>query len=288
MIWRVNKMNTIKVAAIQMDSQNNKKQNLVKTGKLIREAVLKGAEFVTLPEYFNFIGEENEEEENAEYIDSGETVLFLKKIANELNIWLHGGSILEKVDGNEKYFNTTLLINRNGEVISTYRKIHLYDVEINDGPSFLESKTKDFGREIVISDTDFAKIGLSICYDVRFPELYRLQALEDAELAIVPAEFTLFTGKDHWEVLLRSRAIENQLYVIAPGQIGNKPAFQTYGRSIIVDPWGTVIATASDKEMVLVEEIDLDYLRTLRKQVPSLSNRRPEVYNIVSTKEINV
>jgi len=281
-------MNTIKVAAIQMDSQNNKKQNLVKTGKLIREAVLKGAEFVTLPEYFNFIGEENEEEENAEYIDSGETVLFLKKIANELNIWLHGGSILEKVDGNEKYFNTTLLINRNGEVISTYRKIHLYDVEINDGPSFLESKTKDFGREIVISDTDFAKIGLSICYDVRFPELYRLQALEDAELAIVPAEFTLFTGKDHWEVLLRSRAIENQLYVIAPGQIGNKPAFQTYGRSIIVDPWGTVIATASDKEMVLVEEIDLDYLRTLRKQVPSLSNRRPEVYNIVSTKEINV
>lgn len=279
-------MNKVKVAAVQMDTQNNKSLNLEKAEQFIREAAAKGAELVTLPEYFNFIGEEEEEKENAEYLESGETVQFLKSLAQDLNIWLHGGSILEKVDGNEKYFNTTLLVNREGEVASTYRKIHLYDVEINDGPSYLESKTRDFGRNIVLTDTEFAKVGLSICYDVRFPELYRLQALEGAELAIVPAEFTLYTGKDHWEVLLRSRAIENQVYVIAPGQIGTKPAFQTYGRSMIIDPWGTVIATASDKEMVLVEEVDLEYLRNLRKQVPSLSNRRPEAYHVSPVKEI--
>ncbi|GGN59658.1 carbon-nitrogen hydrolase family protein [Oceanobacillus indicireducens] len=281
-------MSMVKVAAIQMDSQNDKQENIKKADSMIREAVLKGAELVTLPEYFNFIGEEKEEEENAEYIESGETVVFLKNIAKELNVWLHGGSILEKVDGNEKYYNTTLFINKNGEVVSAYRKIHLYDVEINNGPSHLESKTKNFGTEIVVSDTDFAKIGLTICYDVRFPELFRLQALEGAEIAIVPAEFTLFTGRDHWEVLLRARAIENQLYVIAPGQIGNKPAFQSYGRSMIVDPWGTVIATSSDKESVLISEIDLAYLRGLRKQVPSLSNRRPEVYNITKVGGVKV
>ncbi|MEH7342567.1 carbon-nitrogen hydrolase family protein [Bacillus sp. JJ1532] len=273
-------MTTVKVAAVQMDSQNEKNINLEKAEIFIREAVQKGAEFVALPEYFNFIGTEEEEGENAEYLDSGRTVQFLKDVAKEFNIWLHGGSILEKVKGNEKYYNTSILINPNGEIVSEYRKVHLYDVDINNGPEFQESKTKDFGKKIVVANTEFAKVGLSICYDVRFPELYRLLALQGAEMIVAPAEFPTFTGKDHWEVLLRARAIENQVFVVAPAQIGNKPAFHSFGRSKIVNPWGTVIATAADKEMVLMAELDFSYLRDLRKQLPSLSNRRPEVYSL--------
>lgn len=276
----VSMVSKVKVAAIQMDSQNNKTENLTKAEKMIREAKEKGARYISLPEYFNFIGTEEEEAANAEVIPDGQTVRLLSSLAKELQVWLHGGSILEKVPGESKYYNTTLLFSPAGEIVGRYRKIHLFDVKIENGPSFLESNTKNFGREVVVCETDFAKIGLAICYDIRFPELFRLQALQGAEILMLPAEFTLFTGRDHWEVLLRARAIENQTYVIAPGQIGKKPAFQTFGRSLVVDPWGTVIATASDKEMVLVSEIDLDYLREMRVQVPSLANRRPEVYSL--------
>ncbi|WP_126425412.1 carbon-nitrogen hydrolase family protein [Brevibacillus marinus] len=273
-------MSKLKIAAIQMDSQNKKAENLAKAEKMIREAKAKGASYISLPEYFNFIGTEEEEAANAEVIPDGQTVRFLASLAKELQVWLHGGSMLEKVPGESKYYNTTLLFNPAGEIVGRYRKIHLFDVEIENGPSFLESNTKNHGREIVVCDTDFAKIGLAICYDIRFPELFRLLALQGAEILMLPAEFTLFTGRDHWEVLLRARAIENQTYVIAPGQIGKKPAFQSYGRTLVVDPWGTVIATASDKETVLVSEIDLAYLREMRIQVPSLANRRPEVYSL--------
>lgn len=277
-------MNMIRVAIVQMDSQNNKRENLQKAEQFIREAANNRAEYVCLPEYFNFIGSEEEEAENAELIPSGETTKLLSQLASELNIWLHGGSMLEKVVGEDKYYNTSLLFNTDGQIIGKYQKIHLFDVEIKDGPSFFESRTKNFGRTIDVHDTDFAKVGLAICYDIRFPELFRLQALQGAEICMLPAEFTLFTGRDHWEVLLRARAIENQVYVIAPGQIGNKPAFQSYGRSMVVDPWGTVIATASDKETILYSTIDLQLLRNLRTQVPSINNRRPEVYSLTHNK----
>lgn len=281
-------MTILKVATVQMDSQNKKAENLKKADLLIRKAKEEGAKFIALPEYFNFIGTEEEEEMNAEDSNNGETVQFLSEIAKELDVWIHGGSILESTSEENKYFNTTLIFNPKGEVIAKYRKIHLFDVEIDSGPSFLESNTKKFGREIVTADVLNTKIGMSICYDVRFPELYRLLALKGAEILLVPAEFTLYTGKDHWEVLLRARAIENQAYVIAPGQIGKKPAFQSYGRSLIVDPWGTVIATSSDQEGVTTANIDLDYLRKLRKEVPSLTNRRPEVYNLHEVTGVNV
>lgn len=279
-------MPVIKVALVQMDSQNDKQENLKKAEKYIREAVNQGATFITLPEYFNFIGTEEEEAANAEFIPDGETVKLLQGLSKELQVWIHGGSILEKVAGQQKYYNTTPLINPQGELVGIYRKIHLYDVDIEDGPKFLESNTKQFGRVINVFDTDFGKVGLSICYDIRFPELFRIQALKGADILVVPAEFTLFTGRDHWEVLLRARAIENQAYVIAPGQIGNKPAFQSYGRSLVVDPWGTVIATASDKEGVVVCEIDLNYVNEVRTQVPSLKNRRPEVYSLSENKGV--
>ncbi|WP_126424781.1 carbon-nitrogen hydrolase family protein [Brevibacillus marinus] len=275
-------MSKIKVAAIQMDSQANKAENLRKAETLIKQAASQGAQFVALPEYFNFTGTEDQEAANAEYIPEGETVEFLRSISRECRIWLHGGSMLEKVKGETKYYNTSLLFNPAGELVGKYRKIHLFDVEIANGPSFLESNTKNFGREVVVCETEFAKIGLAICYDLRFPELFRLQALKGAEILVLPAEFTLYTGRDHWEVLLRARAIENQAFVIAPGQIGKKPAYQSYGRSMVVDPWGTVVATAPDTETAIVAEIDLQYVQEIREQVPSLKNRRPEVYTLTN------
>jgi predicted amidohydrolase len=274
-------MTTVKIAALQMDSTNDKKHNLLKAEELIRKAASQGATYVVLPEYFNFLGSEAEEAANVESIPDGETTNLLSKIAKEEKIWLHGGSILEKVAGEAKYYNTTVLFDPQGSSIAKYRKIHLYDVDIQNGPTFLESGTKNYGRDIVVAETNFAKLGLSICYDIRFPELFRLLALQGAEILTVPAAFPAFTGKDHWEVLLRARAIENQAYVIASAQIGNKKAaFPCYGRSMIIDPWGNIIATASDLETIVYAEINLEYLRKMRIELPSLKNRRPEVYSL--------
>lgn len=156
--------------------------------------------------------------------------------------------------------------------------MHLYDADLGNGLSFLESDTKESGTKIITAETDFAKIGLSICYDLRFPEMFRIQALNGADIITVPACFTLHTGKDHWEVLLRARAIENHVYIIAPNQIGMKATFESYGKSVIIDPWGNVVALASDKECVIVSEIDFDYLNETREKVPSLKNRNTNAY----------
>jgi predicted amidohydrolase len=154
----------------------------------------------------------------------------------------------------------------------------LFDAQIEDG--YMESRTKNFGSEIVVHKTSFATVGLTICHDVRYPELYRLLALQGAEIMTVPAAFPMYTGKDHWEVLLRARAIENQVYVIAPGQIGDKHDMRCYGRSMIIDPWGNVIASASDVETMVLAEIDTSFLQEVRRKMPSLQNRRPEVYSL--------
>ncbi|MBQ8089688.1 MAG: carbon-nitrogen hydrolase family protein, partial [Pyramidobacter sp.] len=159
-----------------------------------------------------------------------------------------------------------------------YEKIHMYDVEIKNGPSTRESDTKKPGDRIVVCDPDFCKIGLSICYDMRFPELYRIQALMGAKVLFVPANYTMFTGKDHWECILKTRAIENQCYVVAPAQIGKKTAFQAYGRSMIINPWGVTIACAEDREQVIYAEIDPGYVDQIREQLPSLKNRQPRAY----------
>jgi len=270
-------MKKVIVAAIQMDNLDDKKINLEKADHYIEKAASNGAKLVGLPEYFNFIGPEDREFEAAESIP-GPTTETLSKIARKRKIWLHGGSILEKVSGQDKLFNTCTFFNPDGEMIGKYRKIHLFDVEVKGGPSFKESRTKESGKEIVVLNTDIGKIGLSICYDMRFPEIYRIMALRGATVVFVPAEYTMFTGKDHWETVLRARAIENQCYVIAPAQIGIKPAYQTYGRSLVIDPWGTVLAKASDIEACIFAEIDFEYLEKVRNQVPSLKNRKPTTY----------
>ncbi|MFZ5754311.1 MAG: carbon-nitrogen hydrolase family protein [Bacillota bacterium] len=265
------------VAAIQIDTQNNKAGNLAKLEGFIDEAAARGARLIGMPEFVNYIGNREGELSNAETIP-GPTIEFFAQKARQYGVWLHCGSIPEIIPGKRKVYNTSVLLNPAGEITALYRKIHLYDVQVVNGPSMLESYTKKPGEEIVVAGTELGKIGLSICYDLRFPELYRIMALRGAEIVFVPAMFALYTGKDHWEPLLRARAIENQYYIIAPGQIGVKPAFQTYGKSLIIDPWGEVIARSSDKEGIITAEIDLDYLYRVRSELPSLSNRRPAVY----------
>jgi predicted amidohydrolase len=200
-------------------------------------------------------------------------------LARELGVWVLGGSILEaRSEDPEKLSNTSTFFDPDGELIAVYRKIHLFDVKAPDR-EYLESASISPGNEGVVAEAGPTILGLSVCYDLRFPELYRLLALMGAEVLAVPAAFTLQTGKDHWELLLRARAVENQAFVVAPAQWGQKADGRwTYGRSAIVDPWGTVLAQCPDRNGVALTPLDLDYLRRLRQEFPSLANRRPEAY----------
>lgn len=265
-------------AAIQLDSQENKKENLKAIGEFIDEAAAKGAKLVGLPEMMNYFGSEEGEKVNAEKI-GGETTQLLCEKAKKHEIWLHGGSICEQVEGQDRVFNTTLLLNPKGDVVASYRKTHLFDVEVSSGVSYKESNAIIPGEEIVVADTDLGCFGLSICYDIRFPEMYRIMTLRGAQVIFAPAGFTLLTGRDHWEPILRARAIENGTYVIAPNQIGKKTTFQALGKSVIVDPWGNVIAKASDYPGVIMAEINLDYVNDVRSQIPALKNRRTDLYS---------
>lgn len=229
---------------------------------------------IFLPEQFNFLGRDELKLEAAEEIP-GPSTRCLQDKAREQGIWIHGGSILEKGAPSGKCWNTSVLINPAGEITATYRKIHLFDVQIPGQVEIMESATVSPGERIVTAGTDLGRIGLSICYDLRFAELFRALAGEGAELVVVPAAFALQTGKDHWEVLLRARAIECQLYVVAPAQVGGHPPGRfCYGNTMIVDPWGTVIARCSEKTGWIIAEIDFSYLREIRRNLPSLQHMR--------------
>ena len=268
----------ITVAAIQMSSTPNKDENLDTAERLIRAAVASRAELVALPELWSCHGLEKVYRENAEPIP-GPTTQFLGSLARELGVYVLGGSILEGHPCSEKLHNTSTFFGPDGEMSAVYRKIHLFDVRAPDR-EYLESKTIAPGTEIVTAKAGAAKLGLSVCYDVRFPELYRLLALRGAEVFAVPAAFTLQTGKDHWELLLRARAVENQVFVIAPAQWGRKADGRwTYGRSMIVDPWGTVLAQCPDRDGHALATLDLDYLDRFREEFPAVKNRRPQAYD---------
>jgi predicted amidohydrolase len=203
--------------------------------------------------------------------------------AQRHGIWLIGGSITERREGREKLSNTCLVFDPEGEVAARYRKIHMFDVEVG-GIVYRESEAEEPGDEPVVVRAADWTVGLTICYDVRFPELYRVLALEGAELLTVPAHFTLHTGRDHWEVLLRARAIENTCYVAAAAQIGEtRPGKPSHGRSLIVDPWGLVIALASDEEGVIYADLNQKRVEQVRRNLPSLASRRPEAYRWPAT-----
>ena len=267
----------ITAAVIQMSSTPEKAENFGIAERLIREAASAGAELLALPELWSCHGLEEVYGENAEPVP-GPTTDFLGGLARELGVWVLGGSILEGETGAERLFNTSTFFDPSGEIVAAYRKIHLFDVKAPDR-EYVESRTIAPGNDIVTAKAGIATLGLSVCYDVRFPELYRLLALRGAEILAVPAAFTLQTGKDHWELLLRARAVENQAYVVAPAQWGQKAdGRRTYGRSMIVDPWGTVLSTCPDRDGYAIATLDLDYLDRFRAEFPALENRRPEAY----------
>src|ERR687894_2019656 len=265
-------------AAIQMSSTPDKEENRERAEALIREAVSAGAELAALPELWSCHGLEKVYRENAEPVP-GPTTEFLGDLARELGVYLLGGSILEGEPSAERLSNTSTFFDPSGKMTAVYQKIHLFDVKVSDR-EYLESANIAPGKDVVTAKAGAATLGLSVCYDVRFPELSRLLALRGAEILAVPAAFTLQTGKDHWEILLRARAVENQAFVIAPAQWGRKADGRwTYGRSTIVDPWGTVLATCPDRDGYVLATLDLDYLDRFRAEFPALANRRPKAYD---------
>ncbi len=267
----------LRVAAIQMSSTLAKEENKEAAEALVREAASAGAALVALPELWSCHGLEEVYRQNAEPVP-GPTTNSLGDLARELGIYLLGGSILEGNRGAQRLSNTSTFFDPSGAMAAVYRKIHLFDVKVSDR-EYVESANISPGSEIVTAKAGPATLGLSVCYDVRFPELYRLLALRGAEILAVPAAFTLQTGKDHWEVLLRARAVENQAFVLAPAQWGQKADGRwTYGRSMIVDPWGTVLAQCPDRDGHALATLDLDYLDRFRDEFPALANRRPQAY----------
>jgi predicted amidohydrolase len=261
-----------------MTSRADKAANLDRAERLVARAAATGADLVALPEKWNAIGSTEELHAAAESLEGGESVEAMARWAHTHGITLVGGSITERREGREKLSNTSLVFGPDGELLGLYRKIHLFDVEIG-GHVYRESEAEEPGAEPVVVQGEGWPVGLTVCYDVRFPELYRILALEGAQLVTVPAHFTTPTGKDHWHVLLRARAIENQYYVAAPAQVGETlPGKPAYGRSLIVDPWGIVLAQAPDEETVITAELDRARLRDVREKLPSLKNRQADAY----------
>ena len=267
-------MERIVVAAVQLTSVADRAGNLASALALVDRAAARGARFVALPENVDFMGPAPARRGGAAPL-AGPTFSAYAKKAAEHGIWLLAGTIAERSDRPGKARNTSALFGPTGERLAAYRKIHLFDVDIPDGARYRESEVVEPGTEPVVVDAGFAKVGLSVCYDLRFPELYRALAARGAEVLTVPAAFTLHTGKDHWEVLLRARAIENTAYVIAPAQVGrHSESRQTYGHAMIVDPWGAVVARASDGPGIAVAELDPGLLAKVRREIPSLAHRR--------------
>lgn len=268
----------MRAGAIQLNATEDTERNLATADRLVRDAAARGADVVVLPEKWTILGRPEAMRAAAEPLD-GRAITWARSLARELTIDLIAGSIIERVAGQDKTANTSVHVGPDGEIRAVYRKLHMFDVEV-DGVTYTESANEQAGDELVVSELPGGRrIGMTICYDLRFPELYQaLSALGSAVLS-VPAAFTLATTRDHWEVLLRARAIENQSFVIAANQIGTDGAGnRAGGRSTIIDPWGLVLATATDAETAIVAELDFDRLADVRERLPSLRHRRPEVY----------
>ena len=266
-------MRSYLAAAVQMTASSSKAENLAKAETFVRLAAERKAALVVLPEVFSWRGRHRKEPEQVESIP-GPTTHRLQELATRHAIHLLAGSFLEK-SGESRAYNTSLLFSPDGDIVACYRKIHLFDVDIPGQVSIKESDSMKPGEDVVTVTTQLGTVGLSICYDLRFPELYRGLTQQGAQVVFVPSAFTFPTGAAHWEALLRARAIENQVYIVAPNQIGkNVYGFADYGNSMIIDPWGKILARAPDKECVITAEIDLDYLEKVRRELPCLAHRR--------------
>jgi predicted amidohydrolase len=268
----------LRAAAIQLNSTQDTGANLATADRLVRDAAARGADLVVLPEKWNVLGTAEQMQAAAEPLD-GPSITWARQTARELGVDLVAGSIVERTDAARSH-NASVHVGPDGELRAVYRKIHMFDVEV-EGVRYAESEQEQPGHEVVLSHTgDGVPLGLTICYDVRFPELYRELSARGAQVLAIPSAFTLATTRDHWEVLLRARAIENQCFVVAPNQIGeHPPGHRSGGRSMIIDPWGLVLATAPDKPSAIVCELDLLQLAEVRSRLPALEHRRPEIYD---------
>lgn len=276
-------MALVQAAVIQLSSQDDVVANLARVRSLILEAGERGAELVALPENFAFMGEESTKRAIAERVESdakGPIVSGLRKAAGDAHVWLVAGGMPERSSDPDRPYNTSVLIDPEGRIVSSYRKVHLFDVDLPDGTKLLESTATSAGDQpsvhVIVGRAERnVNLGMTICYDLRFPELYRKLGERGARVVTVPAAFTLTTGKDHWHVLLRARAIENQTFVLAPAQHGKHPrGRQTYGKSLIVDPWGDVLAQCAEGEGVAIATLDFAAQDRIRASLPCLSHRR--------------
>jgi predicted amidohydrolase len=278
-------VSALRAAVVQLNSTSDKSRNLAAAETLVRAAAADGAELVALPEKWNLLAGGEELLAGAETLE-GPSLTAARAWARDLGVHLLAGSIPERGPAG-KAFNTSVLIGPGGEDIAVYRKIHMFDVDV-DGVSYRESEHEEPGEEIVTAPVGDTTIGLSVCYDLRFPELYRILAVRGARILAVPSAFTAATGRDHWEPLLRARAIENQAFVLAPNQIGEAPPhFSSYGHSAIVGPWGEVLAIASDEECFVAADLDLAAQDRVRESLPSLANRRPRAYSWPQLTEVH-
>jgi len=268
---------TLRVGVVQMNTREDKQANIAAALRLIDRAAAEGARLIALPEVWTYMGDPAGSFGAAEPVPGPITDLLAER-ARRHGVWIHGGSYVEKRDGEARLFNTTCVFDPQGNLVARYSKIHMFDVELDGVAVYQESAVVAPGDEIVTFACDGFTVGLTICYDVRFPELYRILALRGAEVIMHPAAFTMTTGKDHWETLIRARAIENTVYMVSPAQYGEAGGRWTYGRAMVVNPWGTVLATAPDEETVIHASIDRAFLAKIRRQVPSLKNRQPAVY----------
>jgi predicted amidohydrolase len=268
----------MRVAVVQLNTQDKVEENLDRVRHWVSQAAAAGAQLVALPENFAFMGEEAQKRELAERLDGafpGPMLRALSETATKHGVWIVGGGMPERSDDTLRPYNTSVLVDPQGHVAATYRKVHLFDVSLPDGTSLRESAATSAGSEAVSAEVLGVRLGLSVCYDVRFPELYRRLVDQGARIVTVPAAFTLTTGKDHWHALLRARAIENQVYVLAAAQHGKHPrGRQTYGKSIIVDPWGEVVAQCSEGEGFASAQLDFAYQDRVRSSLPSLLHRK--------------
>lgn len=269
-------MTQFSVAVVQLDSKADKERNVRRMCSFVDEAAEAGADLVAFPEMATYVGDTSRYGDVAEAVP-GPTIEALAEKARKHSLYVHTGSHLESIPDSDRVYNTSGVLGPDGTLLDTYRKIHMFD--IGSDLDHWESEYVAPGEEITTVETELATFGLSICYDLRFPQLYRTLAMQGADVHFVPAAFALRTGKDHWETLLRARAIENQAYVIAPAQTGDKPeTYETYGRSLVVDPWGNVVSKASDREGMFTTTIDLEYLEEARGGLRTLNHVRPEMY----------
>jgi predicted amidohydrolase len=265
-------------AAVQMTSTADVGRNVARAAELVREARRAGADLVALPENFAYLRTEGDPAPFRTALD-GDVVVELQRLARELRCYLVLGSIPERIRGRSKVFNTSLLIGSRGERIAVYRKLHLFDVRIRGGVELIESQNVTPGSRVVVARTPLGGLGLSICYDLRFPELYRSLTRRGAQVLFVPAAFTAYTGPHHWLPLLRARAIENQCWVVAPAQVGrHNPTRRSHGESVIIDPWGRVVARKARGEGFVLARIDLVEQRRIRRGLPCLDHVRRDVF----------